>query len=320
MAIHFLLLRVQCKNNSVEAQNMMSIGEWLALALNRLFPPLQMHLELRFAKTDIEANHRWAYEEAQRICPYFGPYWEIKKKLVLDIGTGLGGKLPFYIESGARTVIGIDINEQCVKLAKEFIQSMDLSKVVFLLVADAAALPFSDNIFDAIVSINTFEHIERVEEALHESYRVLKPDGISFVFLPPYYSPWGPHLELWIHFPWPHLIFSERTLMKVVAREESRLCLSAKFIGADSNQRIWDAPWIPYVNRLTFMRFHRMVLQAGFSIKKVTLLPVGYKALSSRSLIKQAILSSLKIMTSIPFLQEVVITKMAYVIQKPAQR
>jgi len=298
----------------------MGIGEWLAWTLNRLFPPLRMHRDLRSAKTSIEANHRWAYREAQRIYPHFGSYWRLKGKLVLDIGTGLGGKLPFYVESGARTVIGIDINEQSVGIAKEHIRSLRLSQAVFLSVADAANLPFRDNTFDAIVSINTFEHIERVKEALLECHRVLKPNGIAFLFLPPYYSPWGPHLELWIHFPWPHLIFSERTLMKVVAREDSRLCLSPKFIGANRSLCIQDIRRIPDVNHLTLMRFHRMVLQAGFSIKQITLLPVGYEFLSSGNPVKQAVLSLLRIMASIPFLQEVVVTKMAYVIQKTAQK
>jgi len=295
----------------------MSIGEWIAYTLNRLFPLLRMHRDLISAKTNIEANHRWAYCEAQRIFPHFGAYWGLEGKLVLDIGTGLGGKLPFYIESGAKAVIGIDISEQSVGIAKEYICSLGLSRAVFLSVADAANLPFRDNTFDAIVSINTFEHIERVKEALLECYRVLKPEGIAFLFLPPYYSPWGPHLEPWIHFPWPHLFFSEKTLMKIVAREDARLCLSPKFIGARSPLSIQDARRIPDVNHLTFMRFHRMVLQSGFFIKQIALLPVGYEFLNSANPVRRAILLLLRTMTSIPFLQEVVVTKMAYVIQKP---
>lgn len=295
---------------------MSKIGEWLAWTLNRLFPPLNMHKELRWAKTSVKANQQWAYEEALRIYSYFGAYWNFTGKLVLDLGTGLGGKLRFYLESGARTVFGIDINEDSINISQQLMRSLGLSRSVLLLVADAAALPFCSSAFDVIVSINTFEHIMRVEQALRECYRVLKPGGIALLFLPPYYSPWGPHLELWVHFPWPHIFFSEKTLMKVVAREEARLRLSQEFVGMATH--CWDRniSQIPDVNRITLRQFRGMVSKVGFSVKQVILLPVGYEFLRSGGFPKRALLSLLNIMASLPFLQEVVVTKIACVLQK----
>lgn len=297
---------------------MSRIGEILAWTLNRLFPALKMHRELLLAKSSVAANQKWAYDEALRIYPYFGAYWDLAGKLVLDLGTGLGGKLPFYIESGARTVCGVDIEMQAVDIAQRYVDSLGLSRSVLLVAADAATLPFRSNIFDVIISINTFEHITRVEQALHECHRVLKPGGIALLFLPPYYSPWGPHLELWIHFPWPHLLFSEKTLMRVAAREDAQLRLSQRFVDISPSQWVWDASRIPNVNYLTLKRFLGIVSKTGFSIKQITLLPVGYEFLRSRSLIKQALLSILRVMTSLPFLQEVVVTKIACVLQKTA--
>jgi SAM-dependent methyltransferase len=43
--------------------------------------------------------------------------------------------------------------------------------------ADAHHLPFRDEVFDAVVSFHTFEHLYDPPSAAHELYRVLKPGG-----------------------------------------------------------------------------------------------------------------------------------------------
>jgi SAM-dependent methyltransferase len=182
--------------------------------------------------------------------------------------------------------------------------------------SDAADLPFRDGSFDTVVSINTFEHISRVEEALRECHRVLRPSGLAFLHLPPYYSPWGPHLENWIHFPWPHLLFSEKTLMRVAAREDTRRHLGQRFVEAARIDWTRGDEQVPDVNRVTLRRFRRMVSRAGFSILQFRLLPVGHEFLSSGSPLKQLSLSLLEAMARIPLLQEIVVTKMVYVLQK----
>jgi hypothetical protein len=50
--------------------------------------------------------------------------------------------------------------------------------------ADAAALPFATASFDAIVANHSLEHFERLNEALEEMGRVLKPHGAIFVAVP----------------------------------------------------------------------------------------------------------------------------------------
>lgn len=294
------------------------ISERTAQILNRLFPPLKIHQELLEAKTSIEANQQWAYKEAVRIFPYFDTYWNPKGKSVLDIGTGLGGKLPFYIESGAQIVFGVDINEKAIGAAQKLVRLRNLSASVSLAAADAATLPFRDSTFDIIVSINTFEHIIKIEQALKECYRVLKPTGIALLFLPPYYSPWGPHLELWIHFPWPHLFFSEETLMKVAAREDYKFKIRQRFLEVNQPSWTWSVSKIPDLNRVTIAQFRHMISRSGFVLKQIMLLPVGYEFLRSRRILRYSLLPLLRIMTSIPLLQEIIVTKIACVLQKTA--
>ncbi|HWQ83606.1 MAG TPA: class I SAM-dependent methyltransferase, partial [Anaerolineales bacterium] len=215
---------------------MSKIGEIIAWRINQLFPQLEIHRSLENAKLDISANQAWSLAEARRVVKYFDPYWNLKDKHLLDIGTGIGGKLSLYQEAGVRAITGIDITPQSVSISRQYIQDKVgpryTAQEFYFSVADAAKMPFADNCFDAIVSINVFEHIMGVENAVSESYRVLKPGGIAFLHVPPYYGPWGPHLENWIHFPWSHLFFSDRTLLRVAEREDKRRPLNEKFMYA----------------------------------------------------------------------------------------
>ena len=50
--------------------------------------------------------------------------------------------------------------------------------------ADGARLPFDDGVFDAVVANHSLEHVERLDDCLHEIGRVLRPSGSAFVSVP----------------------------------------------------------------------------------------------------------------------------------------
>lgn len=52
------------------------------------------------------------------------------------------------------------------------------------IVGDIHALPFTDNSVDALLCIAVLEHVERPELAVREMYRVLKPGGYCFIYVP----------------------------------------------------------------------------------------------------------------------------------------
>lgn len=94
---------------------------------------------------------------------------------VLDIGCG-NGRLVDVFEGIDIEYTGIDFSKELIAIA----QHERGSKGVFLK-ADALALPFEENSFDAVFSIAVLHHIPSRENRMQfvsEAYRVLKPGGV----------------------------------------------------------------------------------------------------------------------------------------------
>jgi SAM-dependent methyltransferase len=49
---------------------------------------------------------------------------------------------------------------------------------------DLTSLPFNTNIFDAVICFNVLEHVYEYRVALGEMYRVLKPHGVLYGYVP----------------------------------------------------------------------------------------------------------------------------------------
>ncbi len=201
---------------------MNTFSVWLVKKINQLFPPPRNLAELDHAKTSISNYQEWERAEAERLCPEFGDLWNLNGKCVLDIGSGLGGKTNYYASLNPKTLLGIDLRMYSLQQARSTHDQHVTPRISFVL-GDASQLPVGDDYFDIIVSINVFEHVDDLRGTLLECKRVLKPNGVIFLHFPPFYSPWGAHLEGWINFPWPHVFFSDKTLMYAAQQVEEEL-------------------------------------------------------------------------------------------------
>ncbi len=98
---------------------------------------------------------------------------------VLEIGFGTGLNLSYYPEQ-IHKIITVDNNPGMNALAQKRIQESSIT--VDHRILNGENLPMADNTFDSVVSTWTLCSIEKVEQALREIYRVLKPGG-KFLFL-----------------------------------------------------------------------------------------------------------------------------------------
>jgi SAM-dependent methyltransferase len=99
-----------------------------------------------------------------------------KKPLILDAGCGAG----FLAKelSSFSEVVGIDISSYAVKYTR--------SRGVRAFCASVEKIPFKNNTFDAVVSMDVIyhSHVQDDAHAISEMFRVLKPRGILVIRVP----------------------------------------------------------------------------------------------------------------------------------------
>lgn len=89
---------------------------------------------------------------------------------VLDVATGAGYVAAAAAQRGA-DAIGIDFSATQVRMARETYANARFEQ------ADAEALPFDSDTFDAVVNAFGMCHLPHPAVALREAFRVLKPGG-----------------------------------------------------------------------------------------------------------------------------------------------
>ncbi|EMN24405.1 class I SAM-dependent methyltransferase [Leptospira kirschneri] len=97
--------------------------------------------------------------------------------IILDIGGCWGWhwrNIP--IERPDVKVIVVDFLRENLNHAKKFLRDF-IGTHVYLVHADATSLPFQDQIFDGVWTVQTFQHIPDFKKACSEAFRVLKSEG-----------------------------------------------------------------------------------------------------------------------------------------------
>jgi SAM-dependent methyltransferase len=101
---------------------------------------------------------------------------------VLDAGSGAGYGSAYLVDHGAKFVNAIELSEESVAFSKHHFkrpnlqyQVMDLNNLV----------GFEPQSFDLIFTSNVLEHVLGVNKFIRAAWKILKPDGIMIVAVPP---------------------------------------------------------------------------------------------------------------------------------------
>jgi methionine biosynthesis protein MetW len=96
---------------------------------------------------------------------------------VLDVGCGDGQTSGIWLTDHGAIYTGVDISENALRYARKF-------GLCCMQIEDATRLPFLDNTFDAVISVEVLEHLLAPQLALEEISRVLVPGGKLIVTVP----------------------------------------------------------------------------------------------------------------------------------------
>jgi len=116
---------------------------------------------------------------------------ELKGKLVLDVGCGMGRFAEVATRWGAR-VVGIDLSAAAEVAARNL-----ASRDFVALQADVFALPFAAESFDVIYSVGVLHHTPDCEAAVKALAKYLKPGGVLAVWLYSGYNKWYRFSDFW---------------------------------------------------------------------------------------------------------------------------
>ena len=164
-------------------------------------------------------------------------------KTVLDFGCGWGDQSAAMAELGA-IVTGFDTHAGLLAAARarypgvRYLERIDGER------------------FDVIVTQDAMEHFNDPRAALGLMVSALKPGGpILMTFGPPWFAPYGTHMDFFCKLPWLQLLFPEKTVMGV--RERYRQD------GAQHYEEVESG-----LNRMSLRKFERLIRESGLTMKR----------------------------------------------------
>ncbi len=174
-------------------------------------------------------------------------------KTAVDFGCGEGKEALEIARAGAKRVIGIDIREDVLQTARARAHSAGLGDVCQFACSTSEQA-------EVIVSVDAFEHFEDPAQILRIMNTLLKPQGEVLVsFGPTWYHPLGGHL--FSVFPWAHLLFSEKALI--------RWRTTFKSDGATRFSEVAGG-----LNQMTISRFENFIENSPLKFASLELVPI----------------------------------------------
>ena len=101
---------------------------------------------------------------------------------ILDVGCGIGGSTRRLSRETGCHVTGIDLSDEYIDTAERLTQLLDMQNQVKFQACSALELPFADNSFDGVWSLQMNMNVEDKLAWLKETYRVIKPGGRAILY------------------------------------------------------------------------------------------------------------------------------------------
>jgi SAM-dependent methyltransferase len=247
------------------------VRERLCLAMSRLFlcGALKQFGFRRSENTRFDTAEHYVADRVEQVDDYirlFRPFVTFAGKTVCELGCNSGYLLDGFLQRESFRAIGADIDGDALQIARE----THGSRIEFVQTTPTE-IPLAGDSVDVVFTIDTVEHLSNPREMFAECLRVLRPGGTLLAHFHAWLGPYGSHLEDIIPFPWPNVVFSMDTLLRVAAHlyespEYKTACyyLDPETGGRKPNPYLDRARWNEYLNRIKIRDFRQMIHELPF--------------------------------------------------------
>ena len=144
-------------------------------------------------------EHDWWYAARRRVVFGFIEQLARTQRLarVLDAGCGTGYNLGI-LKNYADEVMGLEISEDAIRFARERQKGAPLTEPI-VLGSFPDDVPFPEEHFNLIISLDVLEHIAEDVRSLMKFRRLLAQDGILLLTVPAFQFLWSEHDEFLHH-------------------------------------------------------------------------------------------------------------------------
>lgn len=132
----------------------------------------EKYSQMSRSQKGLEGAGEW--QTLQKLLPDF------QDKTVLDLGCGYGWHCRYAAEHGAKEVLGIDLSQKMLAVAREKTESSKYPNISYRLGAIEEA-SFSAERFDVVLSSLAFHYVKDYQKTVTDVYKWLRRGG-SFVF------------------------------------------------------------------------------------------------------------------------------------------
>jgi ubiquinone/menaquinone biosynthesis C-methylase UbiE len=188
---------------------------------------------------------------------------------VADVGAGDGIiDLGLALKTKPARLVGYDINPtdtaKLLEQARKHRVASELPSNLEFIQSEPTKIPAADDSFDVVVTWSTFEHVADPPALLHEIKRILRPQGLLFLQLWPFYhSEHGGHLWEW--FPGEAFVALRYSRDEIAATMRTNPQGEADWV----ERRLED---FETLNRINLNDLQQAITEAGFHIGKVEVL------------------------------------------------
>ena len=213
---------------------------------------MQAARSIELDQWDIDYFKRGEYE-IPRFWARLGGKPDLSNAHIVDIGCGHGSLCIDLALSGAKKVLGLDIDAHLIEFANENLRRNypQLKSVLEFRNVDLRDYPELE--FEVAVSKDTFEHIMDLEGMLGAISSRLQPGGRIYAgFGPLYNAPSGDHGRTHTPTLWGHLLVPEQTIFERLNRHRKTTISSVHDLG---------------LNGMSLQDYKRAFRESGLSVE-----------------------------------------------------